>query len=68
MRFPILPAAASAVLPQEKPSHDRSALLLPVVAEARLKRNVKKQNHEEEMYLLLFFFMGRRVQAKEMMA
>ena len=54
MRFPVLPAAASATLPQERPSHDRSALLLPVVAEARLKRNVKKQNHEE-MYPLPFF-------------
>lgn len=36
MRFPVLPAAAAPCPPESLP-HDRSALLLPVVAEASCK-------------------------------
>lgn len=47
MRFPVLPAAAVAVMaqatrPPESPSQDRSALLLPVVAEARCEEEHEK--------------------------
>lgn len=51
MRFAVLPVAAC---PQESLSHDGSALLLPVVAEADVKRSVKRQNNEEEMHPPLF--------------
>lgn len=46
MRFPVLPAAVAAAAqvtcPPESLSHDRSALLLPVVAEARCEERHEK--------------------------
>ena len=43
MRFPVLPAAAAqATHPPESLSHDRSALLLPVVVEASCKEEHEK--------------------------
>lgn len=43
MRFPVLPAAAAqATHPPESLSHDRSALLLPVVVEASCKEGHEK--------------------------
>lgn len=54
MRFPVLPAAAAPCPPESLP-HDRSALLLPVVAEASCKEEAERQNKEEDICLLHIF-------------